>query len=103
MQPAEFIPARKVEQHLKDENWMLHYLCRRRKKKSYYVCLEKRALNCLARAEVEHSTNLIVQQLGIHIHDSNLLHRKMRDLKNQAIKIAVKNNAVPSSVLGNLD
>ena len=99
MQPAEFILARKGGQHLKDENGMLYYLCRRCKKKTYYICLEKRpTLNCPTRAEVEPSTNLIVQQLGIH-HDSNLQQQKVRDLENQAIKITAKNNAVPRSVL----
>ena len=61
MQAATYLPARKGGRHLKDENNMTYALNKRRDNKTYYVCTEKKSLNCPATAVVENMTERIIK------------------------------------------
>ena len=102
MHRAEYVPARKGGRHLRDEQGMIYYLSKRRENKSYYFCTEKKNLSCQVTAVVENSTEMIIKISGEHVHDSNILHRKVWHLEEQAIKNAADNHYTPRSVLGNL-
>ena len=98
MHRAEYVPARKGGRHLRDEQGMIYYLSKRREN----FCTEKKNLSCQVTAVVENSTEMIIKISGEHVHDSNILHRKVRHLEEQAIKNAADNHYTPRSVLGNL-
>ena len=87
--------------HLKDDSGMLYRLNKRRENKTYYICVEKKALNCPATAIVENKTQLI-KLVEEHVHDSNLMKHKVRKLEDDAIKSSAQNRTVPRTVFGNI-
>ena len=64
MQAATYLPARKGGRHLKDENNMTYALNKRRDNKTYYVCTEKKRLNCPATAVVENMREELRRLVG---------------------------------------
>ena len=102
MQAATYLPARKGGRHLKDENNMTYALNKRRDNKTYYVCTEKKRLNCPATAVVENMTEMIIKLSGVHVHDSNLMKYEVRQLEDEAIRAAAENHDIPRYVLGNI-
>ena len=102
MYRAEFVPARKGGRHLRDQQGMSYSLSKRREKKSYYFCVEKKILSCPATAVVDNSTEMIIKISGDHVHDSNILQKKVRNLEEQAIKSAAEHHNAPRCVLGHL-
>ena len=95
MHRAEFVPARKGGRHLRDHLGMTYYLSKRREKKSYYFCTEKKTLSCGATAVVDNTTDMIIKISGEHAHNSNLMHHNIRDLEEQAVRKAADNHNAP--------
>ena len=61
MQADKYLPASKGGGHLEYENNMTYALNKRRDNKTYYVCTEKKSLNCPATAVVENMTERIIK------------------------------------------
>ena len=76
-----------------------------KKTKDYYVCAEKKKLNCRATATVDVSVepHMVTALKGEHSHDSSLVELKVREIERDAIKsVALNNTVTPRAVLGSI-
>ena len=74
-----------------------------KKTKDYYVCAEKKKLNCRATATVDVivEPHMVTALKGQHSHDFSLVELKVREIERDAIKnVALNNTVAPRAVLG---
>ena len=82
---AVFTPTKQGGRHLTDRDNYVYVQAKKRPLKTWYSCIEKKALFCPATAVVKNEDDMIIQLSGNHTHDSNLMKRKVKDIEKSVI------------------
>ena len=102
MTTATYIPVKQGGRHLLGDNEFEYRPNKVKENKTYYVCIEKRNLNCPATAVVCSKTDTVIKYLHEHNHDSDLIKKKVKKIENTLIQDAKKSTDSPRIVLGNI-
>ena len=95
MDAQYIISVKQNGRRLLDKEGMEYRLVKKREKKSYWECVNKKISNCCVTAVVDNVSEITKSINGTHTHDSDLVCKQMRKLEEQAIKSASRDFSAP--------
>ena len=83
---ANYIEVKQGGRHLLDSNQFEYRVTKKKPNKNYYQCIQRKNNSCPAGAVVNNENDKNISFLGEHLHDSDLLKKRVREIEKQVVK-----------------